>query len=134
MWDALGELGKLLASIRDLLEVVLGSLISLAVAKYYFRRQLHLELMIRFAKLTIAYKRYSLSQMKLREKDSFPDYVHEAMAEYKEYFDVYLPEGDIASSYSQAMKLAQNKILEHPEKFEPMTPADAHNEAGTGRP
>jgi len=134
MWSAVAELGKLLADIRDLLEVILGSLISLLVSQYYFRRQLRLELLIRFTKLVTARKRYMLSTLGLREKDTFPDYVKDAMVDYKGYFEVYLPEGDIASVHRQAGELAQKEILEHPEQFEPITPAHAGKDAGMGHP
>lgn len=140
MWNALAVVREALAPYRDLLVgSAIGSATSIVIAELYFQRQRRrdkekekAEVLLRFEKLTRAYKRHFLSSLGRRENEAFPDYVKDAMVEYRTYHDIYRQEGDVAGSYSQAMKLAQMEMQEHPKKFEMIIPADAHKEVGKG--
>jgi hypothetical protein len=125
MWEVLVKLCSVVSPYRDLLNVLLGSLISVPVSLWasrrvseeYFKKQRAIdrakekaEVLLRFNKLVRAFKKWQTEMPGQSKQRAFPDYVKDAMDEYKTYHDIYLPEGDVMSSYRQAAIIARKEI------------------------
>jgi hypothetical protein len=94
----------------NLFGVLCGAAISILVSRYYFRRQFKAEILLRYAKLVMAYKRDQLNEMGFSEPNTFSDSVKVAMAEYKTYLEAFDSRLDVNEMYRQALNTARDEI------------------------